>query len=1269
MLKELIGLYELTRFLFFLSKTQNGMNCNLFLAIHLLLLIISISALSQSPANYVGQNGACQPDIDRNSDYKLCQCATVAENERVVAIRCAGQSWTHMPNTTTIFDASLQQPNHNVRPSIASMSLTDGSLTTLGQDVFKGENIQMLELNNNAIDSINVNAFRGLEGKLYHLNLNHNSLPAVPGWAFTYLYQLQHLHMKDNQISKLSPASFGETQLRNLRYLHLDKNKLDTLPKDSLYFLRLQVLTLSDNRITSIEKQSIPSSLWFFDLKNNLLDEIPYSGMADLQLLKTLDLEGNNISFVRPNADLEFPLNITTELELLLSNNKIQQLGRGAFNSFSKFGKLDLSYNQISNIDENAFETIVWLSHLDLSYNSIVHIPHLTFSRFAGNMKRLNLEENNLHSVPMALKPLQALEYLNMNSNKLGSLDDDLFSNFKANLSELFLAFNRLTKIPSVVLQGMHRLQHLDLSKNKIAKIDKMAFGSYEGGGGGSVSLVKLNLAGNQILEVVDPGSFLYMSQLTYLDLSFNRIKRLTSFQWLAHLERVSLSRNRIHTLNAKTFHSTSAIQVKWLNLAHNRISNMHTSAFENLPNLEQLLLNNNQLTTLQPQILSSLKNLRQLSLAHNQINETQESAFANLPQLEKLSLSYNRLRTMKEGIFHRVTNLAQLDLSHNRIEAFDLDFMEENVQRLKWLDLSHNVIRKLEISQARHSLIQLHVQNNQLEFIDNKMLQGFEKLLSVDLSHNDLIEVEANAFWKSHNLRKIILSDNNLRVIWKETFSDQILIHTLDLGNNVLNSIDAGVFGTNNVVELNLSQNNFTSVPSKALSTIQNSLAVLDLSHNSIRTLNKDDFRGLVNVTKLVLSFNRLESLEEETFEHLRRLKYLDISNNPVTAWSPNVFTGLSPSIEFLNLAATGLFSLPKLNTKGLKTLNISNNKIYELYPNDVESLKKLLNLDLADNNLLDLKSSVFEKLQDLRHLNLSGNGVRILQPEHFKYLDQIYDMPEVVNYNITEVLSYLPPLKSLHFECKDRVITASVLAQADVRLLRQLTVSGEKVEEIDSSAFERLRGFRLDLSIEHTRLRKFPSTAFQSMSSVSYLNLGLAHNNIETLNPFESSTPPLINQHGTILESITLEGNPLVCDCRLEWLSLWMDYNSADNTAQWAHARKLLSHAKCFKPMNDNRENSEYGDFKRQTSSHQSDSLLEIYDTSPISHSKTISSVHHYYGENGKLHNGNQVSWMVCDSTGRLISGVTNSKDWNWNIFIVVLIVWNFARYCGLT
>jgi hypothetical protein len=33
------------------------------------------------------------------------------------------------------------------------------------------------------------------------------------------------------------------------------------------------------------------------------------------------------------------------------------------------------------------------------------------------------------------------------------------------------------------------------------------------------------------------------------------------AFQWLVHLQKLNLGRNRLHTLNAKTFHSTSAIQ------------------------------------------------------------------------------------------------------------------------------------------------------------------------------------------------------------------------------------------------------------------------------------------------------------------------------------------------------------------------------------------------------------------------------------------------------------------------------------------------------------------------------------------------------------------------------------------------------------------------------------------------------------------------------------------------------------------------------------
>lgn len=119
-------------------------------------------------------------------------------------------------------------------------------------------------------------------------------------------------------------------------------------------------------------------------------------------------------------------------------------------------------------------------------------------------------------------------------------LDNNTISNLKPALTELLLAFNRLTEIPTQVLNGMSRLQHLDLSKNRIRSVERLAFGKFDGTG---TSLLKLNLAGNLIENITDPGAFLYMSSLAYLDLSYNRISHLTdtAFERLEGLQSLFL--------------------------------------------------------------------------------------------------------------------------------------------------------------------------------------------------------------------------------------------------------------------------------------------------------------------------------------------------------------------------------------------------------------------------------------------------------------------------------------------------------------------------------------------------------------------------------------------------------------------------------------------------------------------------------------------------------------------------------------------------------
>lgn len=118
-------------------------------------------------------------------------------------------------------------------------------------------------------------------------------------------------------------------------------------------------------------------------------------------------------------------------------------------------------------------------------------------------------------------------------------------NSFKTSLQELLLAFNRLTRIPTELLDGMNNLRHLDLSKNRIHHVEPLAFGKFDGTG---KNLVRLNLAGNQIQSLKNPGTFLYMSSLAYLDLSFNQIREMSKsvFERLEGLESLFLQVEKI---------------------------------------------------------------------------------------------------------------------------------------------------------------------------------------------------------------------------------------------------------------------------------------------------------------------------------------------------------------------------------------------------------------------------------------------------------------------------------------------------------------------------------------------------------------------------------------------------------------------------------------------------------------------------------------------------------------------------------------------------
>ncbi|CAD6199920.1 unnamed protein product [Caenorhabditis auriculariae] len=1040
-------------------------------------------------------------------------------------------------------------------PHIVALSMTDGSLAFIQQDAFKHHDIQALDFSNNQIQTVNVNAFRGLEMKLTQLDLSNNNMSVIPTWALTYLHNLQFLHLQNNRIDTVRSNTFDETQLNNLQFLHLDHNQLKVIPNLAFHRLRLIVLTMSNNRISEIHKMSLPATLNFIDLRNNVLTQ-------------SLDLEGNNITVLVNDPEVVFK----SEIKVVLRNNKIRRLDSSSFRSFRKIKELDLSYNQISAIDESAFETVSQLKILDLSYNHVAHLPRGVLKNFAKTLTHLNLEENVIHAMPDGLRDLYNLTHVNLNGNKLNKIDSGVLSGSKGSLTELLIANNHLRHIPNSALSGMQKLEHLDISKNRIHSLERNSFDTATGA---DTSLTRLNLAGNKIRNITDPNVFGQISSLTYLDLSFNKIELLASrvFEKLKGLESLFLQNNRLKNFPASSVYRLE--KLRHLMLDNNEIAKMDNFSLADLPRLQHLSLAANKMEVITENMFSasSSRELKSLNLAHNRINTISNRAFQDLENLQQLRLNNNHLRTLSAMVFSNLRNLRYLDLSHNKIVKI-LPSAFHQLPALDVLYLQHNNLVEIDRDAFRGTtgLHSLHLSNNAL-----REFSYATEIEEVDLSHNGLIEVENDAFSECRKLAAISIAHNYIRNLWKGTFIYQQTLHVLDISHNDILFLHQGTFGKNNVLELLAAGNKLSRVPIEALSTTNSALNRLDLSSNKIKIVESSQLTGFKNLTYLSFAQNRVDSVEEGAFEHLTSLKTLDLSNNPVTSWSPTAFRDLSHSIISVNVANTGLFSIPKFSHRSLQSLNISHNKIYEMSDRDMAPLAKLVSLDMSYNNVKVIEPDVFQQLLHLKNLNISANPISHIHDEHIDRLYQLetlhiskmpallrlpeahtfaqlnnlknlqlYDIPnEAKPFDVARILYHLPPLHSLHIEIKQDRLDHQLVA-ADTRLLRQLAITGKNLTSIDVGAFANIRGYRVHISLEGTSVAHWAPLIFDTLTGISLLSLSLVNNKLTSVNPFRSTIPPVVNQHGTILQSIELRDNPINCNCSMRWAGDYMRVTS---------------------------------------------------------------------------------------------------------------------------
>ncbi|XP_041940156.1 toll-like receptor 8 isoform X2 [Alosa sapidissima] len=690
--------------------------------------------------------------------------------------------------TATVFNCmrrGLRKIPDGIYRNVTSLSLAGNSIRNVSVDSFRDFlNLTHLDLNwinkNNHVN-LTDSVFKNLTS-LKQLWLSGVGLHNVPKQLPS---GLKHIVLDENKIISLNDSSFSD--IKNVTEISLSKNcysgneckkTFNVTEKSFSNLSRLENLILSFNNITKVP-QGLPGSLKELDLAENRIESIFKDDFSNLVNLQFLRIQGNcprckNAPYPCvpcKNGSIEIhpqAFDSLSKLQVLqLAGNSLQTMNSSWFKNLSNLTDLFLSFNFLTSAiaDGTFLMNLPRLEKLDLSYNfDLLAYPKtlnlsMHFSRLVS-LRTLHMEGYVFQEIMEdTFKPLQNLSnlyVLNLGVNFIVHSNSNAFKHLPK-LALLYLSENRLYPVTVnknsasneaessnglvtgnyITLQdkgfvyelSRHLIKPecfntgrvLDLSRNNLFFISQKEFEGYDG------DILCLNLSRNGFSAAPNGTEFTPLPNLTYLDLSYNKVDLAYDFAFseLKHLEVLdlsynnhyftvagvthnlnflenlhalrilNLSSNSIFTLTTKYMNSTSLNELQF---QHNQLSHMwkkdddsYHNLFTNLVNLTYLDISYNDIRKIPSKVFTSLPHyIRKLRISHNSLTDFQWSNLSNLQYLEELDMSYNELSTVSSNLSANTKSLSVLDLSFNRISKLSDGFIN-GAKSLRLLNLSKN--------------------------------------------------------------------------------------------------------------------------------------------------------------------------------------------------------------------------------------------------------------------------------------------------------------------------------------------------------------------------------------------------------------------------------------------------------------------------------------------------------------------------------------------------------------------------------------------------
>ncbi|XP_047186054.1 toll-like receptor 13 isoform X1 [Scophthalmus maximus] len=301
----------------------------------------------------------------------------------------------------------------------------------------------------------------------------------------------------------------------------------------------------------------------------------------------------------------------------------------------------------------------------------------------------------------------------------------------------------------------------------------------------------------------------------------------------------------------------------------------------------------------------------------------------------------------------------ASLDLSSNQIVKISRGDVS-GLSQLRDLNLNKNNISHIEDG-ALLDLVQLthlSVDYNHLTQLTDHMFQGLSRLTYLSLHLNQITSISHQAFQPLVSLKTLVLRFNFLRRV-----SDVVTVLQLQ-----------------NLQELDLAQNSFSSFRSDELPVNMSNLRTLQLNSNPLRkfSVTTDFFPHLESLRLSECSSDFEWDVSNKTF--LRSLRTLHLSGADAGIRTYRRMLQSTDALEHLSLSFMKL-SLDEglvdfaCQLPALTKLNLSCNFVGRINDKLMQNCSELTELNLSDNDLTELSEFSLRSMQRLKCLGLHRN------------------------------------------------------------------------------------------------------------------------------------------------------------------------------------------------------------------------------------------------------------------------------------------------------